>query len=125
MVVSRVERGDRGLTLVEAVIASSVLVVGLVGLAGVFIAVSGGREQAALRTLVQSEAQSLLEEIKGVAPETVVGTYDGVTQSELGLTITVDSTNPKLLVVTVSAEWVARQNLENLVLTTEIYNPKG
>lgn len=125
MVVSRVERGDRGLTLVEAVIASSVLVVGLVGLAGVFISVSGGREQAALRTLVQSQAQSLLEEIKGVAPETVVGTYDGLTNPESGLTVTVDSTNPKLLVVTVSAEWIVRTNLENLAFTTEIYNPKG
>jgi Tfp pilus assembly protein PilV len=129
------KRGAGGFTLIELVIALSLMVLGLVSLAGVFVPLSRQGDQAEADTAVLHRARSLLEEIHATAPDLVASTYDGDAHTVPGvqgngpggtaLTVDVDSTNPKLLIVTVTGDWTAGGTAQSLVLGTRIYNPNG
>ena len=111
------------------------LVVGLVSLAGLIVSISRQREMASARRLVLGRGISLLEEIKGAPPETLVVTYHGATRTVAGvmgsnvdlsaLTVNVDASNPNLLVVVVTGSWVISGATDTMALRTEIYNPSG
>jgi hypothetical protein len=84
---------------------------------------------------VLAGAQSLLEEIKGAVPDVIEVGYNGKTYAIEDVTganndgtvlgVSVDGTDSKLLVVTVTGNWVAMRNKENLRLRTEIYKPSA
>ena len=126
---------NRGLTLIEISVATSVLVVGLISLGGVMVSLSHQRDQVEVKHLVLGRAKSLLEEIKGTAPESIVLTYDGKTYSVNGvagasldgtaLTVSVDSTNPMLIAVSIRGAWMVGGASEDLELYTEIFSPTG
>ena len=126
----------RGFTPIEVATTITVLVIGFVALAGVMVPISQQSEQVAAKSEVTRQARSVLEQIKGLAPENVASTYNGATYFVQGitgtnndgsaLTVTVDSTNPKLVVVTVTGSWVdPGGTTETVVLRTEIYSSKG
>ncbi len=132
---SRHDTIEGGFTLIEIMISVGVLLVAVLTLAAIIVPLSRQREQVeALRT-VMSAARSELEEIKGVDPAFVEATYDGKTFNVPGidgansggstLEVTVDSTTPALLAVTVTAAWNVHGHIETFELTTEIYNPGG
>ena len=124
-----------GMTLVEVVCASVVVVIGLLSVAGVMGLVSQQREQSAAKRLVLGQIQTIFEEMRSVSPEWLSSTYNGRTYTVPGTTGTnadgsaivasVDSTNPDLLLVTLTGTWHVVGQDETLSMTTRIYNPKG
>ena len=124
-----------GFTLIEMLIAMVVVAVGLIALAGVLIPVNHQRDQAALRLDVQSRAQGLMEEIKTTSPAAIANTYDVTTYPVLGvsganpngtvLTVDVDTTDPRLLVIQITGRWQVKNHVETLVLRTEIFDSSG
>ena len=121
--------------LVEIMCATVVAVIGLLSVAGVMGLVSHQREQAAARRLVLDRMQNLFEEIKGISPETVLSAYDGRTQSIPGvqgtntdgstLSIDIDATNPKLLLLTLTGNWTAAGQDTSYALVMKVLNPTG
>ena len=124
-----------GFTLVEIMVATSVLVIAVMAIAAIIVPLNRQREQVEAKTAVMSGARSLIEEIKGSDPEFIEATYDGQTSNVTGvdgangdgttLTATVDSTIPQLLQITVAGAWNISGHVETLELSTEIYNPSG
>ena len=124
-----------GFTLIEIMIAVGILLVAVLSLAAIIVPLSRQREQVDALQTVMSAAKSQLEEIKGIDPAFVAATYHGQTYNVPGidgantggsvLEVTVDSTIPTLLVVTVTGAWNILGNVETLDLSTEIYNPSG
>ncbi len=124
-----------GFTLMEIAISVSILIVGLVSLAGVLVSISHQREELTVRRTVLGRARSIVEEIKGVSPDTVAQAYNGLAYMVEGvtgngnngeaITVAVDTTNPRLIRVTLTASWTAFNKSESLVLESEIYNPNG
>lgn len=126
---------DRGFTLLELMISASMVAVGLLALAGMMVPVSHQREQAVATREVLESMQTMLEQVKGTAPEALAATYHGDSLSLDGVTgcsgqgnavtLSVDSTNPKLLRVTATAAWAMKGQSYTLTVTRSIYNPKG
>jgi hypothetical protein len=125
--------GEAGFSLMEITATATGMFVALMALAGVIVVVSHQREQLSVEKTVLSRAQSLLEEIKGTAPGVIESGYDGRTYPIEGisgagangtvLSVTVDSTDAKLLAVSVIADWIAAGAAERLTLRTDIYDP--
>lgn len=122
------ERGE-GFTLVETLIAITLLTVGLVSLAALVVSSSRQTELEDDRQRVLEAAQNLLEEVKASEPLLVIQTYDGqrypVADVDGELTVDVDAADMSLLGVTVTATWDSAGNSQTLVLETQIYNSKG
>ena len=124
-----------GYSLVEVAVAIPILALGILMFGGVVISTGSQTEQGSSRQKVLAASQNLVEELKGVAVSTIPETYDAKTYSVGGvtgtnadgsvITVDVDSTNPSLLVVNVTANWEARGINHNLVLRTELYSPKS
>jgi len=136
--VARIRRrSDRahGFTLLELMAALSVIIVGLVALSGYLVSASGQREQVTLRHRVLAEAQNILEEIRATDPYAIRATYDGATFPVEGvqgvvaggrtIAVAVDSSDPKLLTVTVTGRWRARGAEDSLTSRTQIFNRNG
>ena len=125
----------RGYTLVEVMVAITLLVVGIMALAAIIVPLSRQREQVEAKFLVLERARSLLEEISGIAPENIASTYNGKTYivshvsganaDGTAIAVSVDSTNPKLVLVTVTGAWTLGGHTETLSLQTASYSPQG
>jgi type II secretory pathway pseudopilin PulG len=122
------------MTLVEIALAIAVLVVALLAIGGVMVTVSHGRESISARRQVLRRLESLIEEVKGTAPDAVEAGYANTTHtlgtSILGLTssaspilVKVDATDPLLLAVDCTATYSIRGVAESMTLSTQIYNP--
>jgi hypothetical protein len=119
----------------EVVIATGVLFIGAVFLAGVLLSVHKQRENSYSRGLVLDRAISVMEEIRGHSPEFVLRDYDGVTYNVSGVTgtlngghaiaVDVDATDPKLVKVGLDASWTESGNTETLEVNTEVYSSRG
>ncbi len=103
-------------------------------LAGVLVSLSHSREQVETRSLVVRLSQNLLEQILASPPETMAATYAGSayalesledTNVSGAVGVAIDSTNSKLLVVTVTANWVALGSNHSLSLLTYVHNTGG
>jgi Tfp pilus assembly protein PilV len=124
-----------GITLIEVVCASVVVVIGLLAVAGVMSLVSQQREQSAAKRLVLGQMQTIFEEMRSLSPEWLSSTYNGRTYTIPGATGTnpdgsavvasVDATNPDLLIVTLTGSWHVAGQDETLSMATRFYNPKG
>ena len=97
-----------GFTLIEIMAATGLLLIAIMAIAVIVVPLNRQREQVEVRSAVRSGAKSVMEEIKGRAPEFVAATYDAQTYNVTGvdgangdgttLSVTVDSTTePKLL----------------------------
>jgi len=125
------KRQLEGFTLVELVCALSIILIALLTVAGVMVSMSRQQEHAASRRRVLAEAQSILEEMKGVAPQTIKAAYHGKTFLVPGVTGTqpagavitanVDNSNPNFLNITLTADWNAGGQDYTLTLENEIY----
>jgi Tfp pilus assembly protein PilV len=123
--------GLEGFTIVELVCAMSILVIGLLTVAGVMVSMSRQQEHAASRRLVLAEAQSLLERMKGVAPKSIAAAYHGkgflvhgVTGTQPAgnvITASIDDSNPNFLNITLTADWNAGGQDYTLILENEVY----
>lgn len=121
----------KGFTLVELVCALSILLIALLTAAGVMVSMSRQQEHAASRRSVLAEAQSIFEEMKGVAPQSIKAAYDGKSFPVHGVTGTqpagtvitanVDNSNPSFLNITLTADWNAGGQDYTLTLENEIY----
>lgn len=124
-----------GFTLLELMAATTLLVVAIMAIGAIVVPITRQREQVAAKSRVLAVAQGLLEEMKGVAPETIYTTYNNTTHdvadvegtytSNRAVLVTVDKTNPTLIVVTVSGSWNIDNHTETLELVTEIYSSAG
>jgi Tfp pilus assembly protein PilV len=127
------DRSDCGMTLVEVVCAASLLVIAILALGAVLLSASRGREQMAVRNMVLAGAQNLLEEINATPSNSLVSTYHNHTRQVAGVTganvngatlaVSVDSSNPRLLGITVSAAWQVLGVTETMVFQSQVYNP--
>ena len=121
-----------GFTLVEVVGAIAFLSVGLIALAGALISTSHQREQSVARSLVMAGAEALLEEIKCTPnPRDIAVKYDdqrykvkGVAGSDSGsaIRVSVDTTNPKLVIIRLNGTWTAAGHRETLELMSQLYS---
>jgi prepilin-type N-terminal cleavage/methylation domain-containing protein len=128
-------RGARGFTLLELVVSLTLLTVGLISVAGVYVPVSREAEEIEVESRVLEEARLRLEEISAVAPSFLKTTYDdktfaidgveGAGPSGETLRVRVDSSDPRLLGVTVDADWLVRGDAFHLSIETKVYNPDG
>jgi Tfp pilus assembly protein PilV len=140
--VDRKDRRQAGFTLLEVVMAVSVLVLGIIALGGVMVVSSRHREAIASKSQVLEETQSLFELIKSSDPSTLEAAYDGKTftvkspyaggagseaktAGQVTITTNVDTTNARLPVVTLRAEWLVGAHTESLDMRTEVYNASG
>ncbi len=125
----------RGFTLLETAVAGVLIVTALGTVAGLLLATSGTRRQAAVRSDVLRAAVAVLEQVKLTDPSLVQANHDGTTHHVTGvdgtngdgsaLTVDVDATEPRLVGVTVTASWYRGDSVETLDLRTEIYSGDG
>lgn len=124
-----------GFTLLEIMVATALWVVSMLALTGIVVPLTRQREQVESKFLVLAQARSVLEEVKAAPGDSVFLLFDGKTYTVDGVTgahqdgsavsVTVDKTNPKLVVVTVTGNWQVGNHTEDLELRTEIYSPTG
>ena len=125
-----------GFTLIEIMAATGLLLIAIMAIAVIVVPLNRQREQIEVRSAVMFGAKSLIEEIKGSAPEFVATVYDTQTYNVTGVdgangdgttlsVAVVSPTDPKLLEVTVTGSWNVHGHVETLDFTTEIYNPRG
>ena len=118
--------------MLELAVALGVMFIAVMGLAGIIVTSSHAEEQQRTRELSLRSAQNVLEEIKGITSFAIQGAYDGRTYSVDGveganddgstIMVSVDSTTPQFLSVTVTGTWFIRGNIESLTLQTSIYD---
>ena len=122
-------RGPAGFTVIETLIAITLLTIGLVSLAVLVVSSTRATEFEDDRQKVLESAQNLLEQVKASDPQLIVQTYDGQQYPVPGVdgdvAISIDATDPALLGVTVTAGWNSGGNDMSLVLETQIYNANG
>ena len=132
----RIDASSAGFTLVEVVMASVILVVALVPMAGMRVLLSRQGEQATAHRWVLERAINLVEEIRGLAPENVLATYDQNTYMVAGveganangtvLSVVVKTSNlGKIVTVTLVGNWRVAGVPHVLTLETVIYDPLG
>lgn len=122
-------RDPAGFTIIETLIAITLLTVGLVSLAVLVVSSTRQTEFEDDRQKVLDAAQNLLEQVKADDPLLIVANYDGEVYPIEGVdgtvAVNVDATVPSLLGVTVTATWNTAGNDMTIVLETEIYNANG
>ncbi len=130
-----VEESASGLTLVELVIAATVLTVAFGGMGTLLVSLTRQRGETEKRTIVAMEAENKIEEITGMDPNNIQTAYDGTTYFVSGiegdhpddsvLSVSVVYQETRLLAVTVTGAWRDEGITRNLVLYTEFYDPDG
>ena len=125
---------ESGFTIVEVLIAMSVLIVGLVALSGLLVTTSHSRQQVSQRHLVLERGQNIIEEIRAADPADLLTMYDSKTFDMFGvdgnnpdgsvIQVDVVAPDPSFLQVTVTGNWLLGQRSESLQLYTEIYDAK-
>lgn len=122
-------RGTAGFTMVETLIAITLLTVGLVSLGVLVVSTTRQTKLEDDRQRVLESARNLLEQVKASDPQLIVQTFDGqeyaVPDVDGDVAISIDATDPALLGVTVTADWNSGGSGMSLVLETQIYNSKG
>ena len=68
--------GQSGFTLLEVVVAISVLAIGLLGLASFLVSTTHQREEIVVGNRVLNEAESLMETILAVTPHSIQTMFD-------------------------------------------------
>lgn len=129
---SKSRPAESGLSIVELLAAATLAALGLLSLAGVMVTTSQMREQAVIQRAGLTAAQSMVEQIRGVDPSTVVAAYDGQTSTvycsglETCDTMTVQTevaTAPGgLLSISVNTSWSGGGESGSLDFATQVYN---
>lgn len=108
---------DKGFTLLELMIAVSVLIVAMAGLMAVFTHLISLNENSRKLTLAVEACQDKLEEMRNSNFSTLFTTYNGTSFNPNGFPageakgiVSVNNTNPNLLQVFVSVSWRTRSN---------------
>ncbi len=111
------KNNNGGFTLLELMIAVSVLIVALVGLLGVFSHMISLNENSGKLTLVVAACQAKLEEMRNSTFSNLYTTYNGTSFNPNGFSsgdakgsIYINNSNPNLLQVFVSVSWRTRSN---------------
>ncbi len=122
-------RGTAGFTMVETLIAITLLTIGLVSIGVLVVSSTRQTELEDDRQRVLESARNLLEQVKASDPQLIVQTFDGqqyeVPDVDGDVAVSIDATDPALLGVTVTADWNSAGSGMSLVLETQIYNSKG
>lgn len=134
-IATRTSRRTSGFTLLELSVASVVLFMGVVSLAGATLSIRRHREAAFARSLVWDRSIALLEEISGCERKNLATLYDGVTFAVDGIDgtyaagdavqVSIDVTNPKLIRAVLSASWTSCEQADALDLEMEFFSPEG
>ena len=118
---ARGRRPRRGVTLVELIVASTVLMVGLLSIVGVSASIARSLGEARIDGLAAMAAQSRFEQMAGTACDTFsLGTVTqavsrGVTERYV---VTDAGNNTRMLADTVT--WITRKNTRKAVFQTLI-----
>ncbi len=131
-VKSGVEESPLGFSLVEVVVAATVLTVALGGLGALLVSMTQQRAEMETRTIVAMEAQNRIEEITSTDPSYLQSAYDGVTYPVSGvvgvfqngdaLSVRVVYEETELLAVTLTGAWTDEGFTRTFVLYTEIFD---
>ncbi len=105
-----VTNGQKGVTLLEVVIALAVIAISLLSIVSVITHTSNLKDSTRELTISKEAAQARFEEMRDADFATVAATYNGRVTAVPGLangneTITVDATNPDLLDVKIEIQW--------------------
>ena len=130
---TRLER-QQGFSLVEALGASVIIVIGLGGLGAVVVSGGSLRESSGEQTRVLHAAQGMMEEILATSPSSIAAQFDGMKRTlpnsgiggsgEAFLSVSVVALQPKLLDVRVTGEFSVRGKQASLELRTEVYESR-
>lgn len=115
--MSTKHRHNSGLTLLELIIATAILVVAISGLLAIFIGLFSMNEGARKLTLATTAAQDKMEEIRNSDYAALYTAYngtsfnpDGFATAEAKGAVSIDNTDPDLLKVHISVSWKERSN---------------
>ena len=124
------EKKEVGFTLIELLAATGTVILALLALAAVLLSSQQQQEQSLQQLQVLNRAQSLMEEIRGANPTTLIDTYHGTTYAVEAvnggdpngnvLFVSVDGSDPLVLFVTITVDPFGGS--VPLVLTTQILN---
>ncbi len=125
-----------GFSILELSVSVVILSIGLLGLSAVLISTTSSNHVTDAGLFMLDQSQLLMESIKETAPGAIVVTYDGsvtnLAASAQGagvfldggtLSVTVDDSEPKLLVVTITGDWNEGIQTGSCTLRTSVYNP--
>jgi len=124
------ENGREGFTLLEVMIALSILAVGLLGVIGMFATSSGGNSQGRNMTEASQLAQSELDRLTNI--EEYNNLAVGTSATETGLkfdtssnrsfsrnyTVFEPKTSLNLKLITVNVEWVTKGQTHRVVMSS-------
>lgn len=110
-------KDNSGITLLELMIATAVLVVAITGLVAIFTRFPSLNENARKLSLAVTASQDKMEEIRNSDFGILYTTYNGVSFDPAGFppseaegSIYIDNTNPNLLAIYVSVSWMESSN---------------
>lgn len=110
-------KSNSGLTLLELMIATAILVVAIAGLLATFTGLFSLNENTRKLTLAATACQDKMEEIRNSSFATLYTTYNNTSFEPAGFiasdaegTVYIDNTDPDLLEVAVSVSWRGRSN---------------
>jgi hypothetical protein len=116
-------------------VASVVLLMGVVSLAGAALSIRRHREAAFARALVWDRSIALLEKIAGSDRKNIATLYDGMTFAVDGVDgtyaagdavqVNIDESNPKLIRAVLSASWTSCDQADLLDLEMEFFSRDG
>ena len=104
------KNGQKGVTLLEVVMALAVIAISLLSVVSVIVHTTNLKDSTRDLTISKEAAQARFEEMRDADFATVAAAYDGRVTAVPGLasgneTITVDATNPDLLDVRIDITW--------------------
>lgn len=128
---SRAAGSNAGFTLIELVVAMPIVLTGIAALALALSSVSSQQRQAETTAQVLSAAQGVLEDLRATNSAQIVAVYDGLAtplEGVVGLdgqpaavVTAVDGSNPTLLQVVATVEWISESEVMNLTLSTAVF----
>ncbi len=106
------KNGQKGVTLLEVVMALAVIAISLLSVVSVIVHTTNLKDSTRDLTISKEAAQARFEEMRDADFATVAAAYNGRVTAVPGLsngneTITVDATNPDLLDVRIVITWNA------------------
>jgi len=105
---------NQGFTLPELMVAAMVTIIAFLGILFTYARYLELDELSRNTSIALQESQNKIEAIKNTAYDQIVATYDNQTFTPTGLNgkgvITIDDTNPKLMLITVTFCWKQRNN---------------
>ena len=130
-----VAESPSGFSLIEVIVAVTVMTVALGGLGALLVSMTQQRAEMETRTIVAMEAQNRIEEITSTDPRYLQSAYDGVTYPVSGvvgvfqdgdaLSVSVFYEESALLAITLTGAWTDGGFTRSFVLYTEIFDPNG